>query len=155
MKISQSKIKEFEAEILNNKKKYFLNCNNNYSEYVEIAKILFYDVYLRIKQFDKEINPVQNYVLIAKNFKNLKDVEKEIEILRKAILIEIYIPGVYERLAIIYENKYKYNLALEVCNKWFNIDYWKLPNMSSCSKRLLERKERLESILINSIKEDL
>src|SRR5690606_38465623 len=143
-----------EKEIFQDRKQYLKNCKDNYSEYIEIAQELFPDIYKRMEEIDEKENPWNKYNSKAEQFKNDNNVLEEIKILEKAISDKVYTPGTYERLAILYGKNKDYELAYEVCKKWFDSDYWKIPNTASTSLRLLERMEKLkvkiDKALVNS-----
>lgn len=142
MAISQSQL---EKEILTDKRKYFENCKIHYAEYVHLAQNLFYDIYAEIKQMDLEGNPWTKYNSIAAESRN--DEKAEIKILKEAVDNCVYTPGTYDRLAILYSKRKKYQKAYDVCKKWFELEFWKLPNTSGGSLRILNRMEKLKKRL--------
>lgn len=150
----KDELKKVEKEIFQDRKQYLKNCKDNYSEYIEIAQELFPDIYKRMEEIDEKENPWNKYNSKAEQFKNDNNVLEEIKILEKAISDKVYTPGTYERLAILYGKNKDYELAYEVCKKWFDSDYWKIPNTASTSLRLLERMEKLkvkiDKALVNS-----
>jgi hypothetical protein len=138
------KLREIESEITTDKKKYLQNCRNNYSEYVTAAQQLFADTYDKMEKVDAKGDPWTKYNSKAEQLKKNKDIEGEITLLEKAVSDNVYTPATYERLAILYSKKKGNQAAYNICKKWFDTDYWKIPNMASGSIRLLERMEKLE-----------
>ena len=141
---TDDKIIKVEKEIYEDKKQYLINCKDNYSEYINVAQKLFPDVYKRMHEIDKKGDPWNKYNSKAEKFKKDKNIIEEIKILNKAVTDKVYTPGTYERLAILYGKNKDYESAYDVCKKWFDLDYWKLPNSASTSIRLLERMEKLK-----------
>lgn len=144
--ITDERIVEIKKDALTNKKQYLLNLRNS-NEYNEAAMIAFKSVYQKMDKIDKSGNPWLKYNSKAEEYKKINDVDGEIELLEKAVAEEVYTPFTYERLAILYAKKKDYTSAYEVCKKWFNTDYWKIPNMLSGSLKLMDRMEKLESKL--------
>lgn len=72
------------------------------------------------------------------------DVEGEIRMLEKAIEGGVDLPVCYERLAILYSKQKNHKRAYEVCQKWFDSVFWKLPQMLTSTLRLLDRLEKLK-----------
>jgi tetratricopeptide (TPR) repeat protein len=144
--ISNERLEEIKNEALTDKKKYILNLKNS-KEYSEAAMIIFSSVYKKMDNVDKFGNPWLKYNSKSEEFKKNNDIDGEIELLEKAIAEDVYTPFTYERLAILYSKKKDYNSAYIVCKKWFNTDYWKIPNMLSGSLKLMDRMEKLESKL--------
>ena len=133
---------QVKKEIATDKKKYFENCRLNYSEYTSIAIELFSGIYTKMEEMDKTGDPWTKYNSKASKIKN--DEDAEIEILEKAVANKVYTPGTYNRLAVLYGKKKDYKSAYLVCDKWFKLDFWKLPNTARGSLNLLERMEKLE-----------
>ena len=144
--ISNERLEEIKNEALTDKKKYILNLKNS-KEYSEAAMIIFSSVYKKMDNVDKFGNPWLKYNSKSEEFKKNNDIDGEIELLEKAIAEDVYTPFTYERLAILYSKKKDYNSAYIVCKKWFNTDFWKIPNMLSGSLKLMDRMEKLESKL--------
>ena len=141
MKTPEEKVLD---ELASDPKGYLINCKNNYSEYISIAQELFKESYLKIQIFDSKGDAWTKYNSKAEEFKKKGNEVKEIEILENGIHNEIYTPGTYERLAIIYITRKEFDKALDVCRKWFNSPFWFLPNGATTSLRLFETKENLE-----------
>ncbi len=139
MSLTELQVKK---EIETDRKKYFQNCRLNYSEYTLIAIKVFSDIYKKIEEMDKLGDPWTKYNLKASTIKN--DIEAEIEILENAVADKVYTPGTYNRLAILYGKKKDYKSAYSVCEKWFELNFWKLPNTARGSLNILERMEKLE-----------
>lgn len=139
------RIKEIEFEIANDKRKYLNNCKEHYFEYVTIAQKLFASIYKRMEKIDKKGDPWTKYNAYAQELQKEQDTEGEISLLEEAINEEVYTPSSYERLAILYSKKKDFNAAYIICKKWFETDYWKIPNMATGSLTLLDRIEKLEA----------
>ena len=148
--ISEERIKQIENEILTDKKLYLQNCRDNYSEYVATAQKLFPETYDKMEKIDAKGDPWTKYNSRAQQYKKDKDVSGEIAILEKAVADKVYTPATYERLAILYGKKKDIQAAYDICKKWFDSDYWKIPNMATGSIRLLERMEKLEGKIKNN-----
>lgn len=73
-----------------------------------------------------------------------KDIDAKIEILEDEVIKGSYAPAVYDKLARIYEKELQYYLSYSVCVRWFELDYWKLPDTSVGSIMILNRLKRLE-----------
>ena len=71
------------------------------------------------------------------------NMEEEIRILETAVQSGSAMPYCYERLIILYSKQKNYKRAYEVCSKWFDAVFWKLPNASTSSLHLLDRLEKL------------
>ncbi len=139
MSLTELQVKK---EIETDRKKYFENCRLNYSAYTSIAIKLFSDIYKNMEEMDKLGDPWTKYNSKASEIK--KDIDSEIEILENAVADKVYTPGTYNRLAVLYGKKKDYKSAYLVCKKWFELDYWKLPNTAGGSLNILERMEKLE-----------
>ncbi len=142
--ISEERLNQIENEVESDKNQYLQNCRDNYSEYVSAARILFADTYDKMEEIDSKGNAWSKYDSEIEQIKKNKDIEGEIALLEKIMTNQDYTPGVYNRLAILYSKKKDFNAAYNICKKWFDSDYWKIPNMSSGSIKLLERMEKLE-----------
>ncbi len=119
------------------KREYLNLCNQNYAEAVVIIQELFPEYYQSGDPFDS---------LYGEAMKNKErgETEKEIRILETAIANASKLPYCYERLAILYSKQKDYKQAYEVCMKWFELGFWKIPNSSTSSLHLLDRLEKLE-----------
>ena len=99
----------------------------------------------------KETNPSnkvdawEQYNSKAEEAKAEKNVEKEISILEDAIESLVDTPWTYDRLAMLYMKEKKYKEAFNVCELWFNSDYWKIPNMAKGSLKILKRFDKLKT----------
>lgn len=142
--MNQSTLNNIKTQIQGSKEIYLQNCRNNYSEYVAAAQILFPEYYGSNER-------QKHHFLVEESIKSKKigDQKSELNFLEKAVFYEIDIPYVYNRLAIIYTKNKELEKARGVCQKWFNSIYWKIPNMSATSLKLLKRLEKLNSKLIN------
>lgn len=141
---TNERLEEIKKEALTDKKQYLLNLKNS-DEYRDASMIIFKSVYRKMDKIDKSGDPWLKYNSKAEEFKKNNDVFGEIQLLEKAISDEVYTPFTYERLAILYSKNKDYKSAIEVCKKWFETDYWKIPNMLSGSLKLMERLEKLEN----------
>ena len=141
---TNERLEEIKKEALTDKKQYLLNLKNS-DEYRVALMIIFKSVYRKMDKIDKSGDPWLKYNSKAEEFKKNNDVLGEIQLLEKAISEEVYTPFTYERLAILYSKNKDYKSAIEVCKKWFETDYWKIPNMLSGSLKLMERLEKLEN----------
>ena len=139
--------KQMIYELENDLELYLTHCKNNYVKYVKVAQVIFKDIYDKMNLFDySKSNPADiNYK--AKELQKVNELETEIDVLQEAIYSEIYTPWTYERLAIIYIKQKEFEKAYKVCMKWFELDYWKLPNTSDGSLRILKRINNLEKKL--------
>jgi tetratricopeptide (TPR) repeat protein len=79
----------------------------------------------------------------AMETKKQGNTDKEIQILETAIASRSIMPYCYERLAILYSKVKNYKRAYEVCMKWFDSGFWKVPNSATTSLHLLDRLEKL------------
>jgi hypothetical protein len=124
------------------RKREFLDlCMQNYAEAVEVSRELFSDYY---KGAPKVMALSESLYGKAMEMKEREDVEGEIRILETAIQGGVDLPVCYERLAILYSKQKNYKRAYEVCTKWFDSVFWKLPQTSTSSLRLLDRLEKLK-----------
>jgi hypothetical protein len=142
--ILSDRIKEIENEISTDKKKYLNNCFYKYKEYIEVALPLFKDVYEKMNKIDKRGDTFSEYNLKATKLKEEKNYVGEIDILKEIIAKGEYAPFYYERMAILYSKIKDYQAAYQICKCFFETDYWKIPNMSNKTLKLLLRMENLE-----------
>ncbi len=119
------------------KREYLNLCIQNYAEAVEIIRELYPEYYKSGDPFDSLYNE-------AMENKKLKATQEEIRILETAIVNSSIMPYCYERLAILYSKQKNYRRAYEVCMKWFDSGFWKIPNSLTSSLHLLDRLEKLE-----------
>ena len=141
--LSQNRLKEIESEVYGDTQKYLENCSRNYSEYISAAQKLFPNLYKEIELFEKNY-PLLEHLSDYEKAKINDDLESQIAVLKKGIENRIYTPATYDRLAKAYEKKKEIKLAYDVCVKWFETNYWKLPNTCKGSLRILKRLKRLE-----------
>jgi len=142
---SKELIEKIKKDIEEDKRTYLQNCKEHYSKYIEVAQILFkeyYDIPSR-----KQDSWYENFTEKALEAKQNKETETEKQILEMAIDDKIDAPYVYDRLAVLYSKEKDFQKAYEVCKKWFNIIYWKIPNMATKSLKILDRMEKLEKKL--------
>jgi len=147
--VSEQLIERIKEELERDKKIYLQNCKDNYDEYVKVAQILFKEYYDNSFQlFKKNWDPYNVYISKAIKLKEagLFDEEKKLLIIATDDS-NTDTPYAYERLAIIYSKEKNYKKAYDVCRKWFNSIYWKIPNMATTSLGLLDRMEKLEKKL--------
>ena len=124
------------------RKREFLDlCKQTYAEAVEVSRELFPDYY---KEAPKVMALSESLYGKAMEMKERGDVEREIRILETAIQGGVDLPVCYERLAVLYSKQKNYKGAYEVCTKWFDSVFWKLPQTSTSSLRLLDRLEKLK-----------
>ena len=123
------------------KQEYLDLCRQNYSEAVSITEELFPSYY---KERFKVMGLCEDSYDKALGMKKRGDVEGEIRMLETAIKDGTDLPICYERLAILYTKQKNYKSAYGVCMKWFDSIYWKLPQTSTSSLRLLDRLEKLK-----------
>ena len=139
------------------KREYLDLIGQNYAEAVETAIELFTDC----REGDSNESPearleatvsrndlCATYYFKSVEMKKRGDVEGEIRILETAIQGGVYLPVCYERLAILYSKQKNHKQAHEVCQKWFDSDFWKFPQTATSSLRLLDRLEKLERRLL-------
>ena len=132
--MSTLRIKMIELMEQDHKREYLNLCIQHYAEAVEIIRELYPEYYQSGDPFDS---------LYSEAMRN-KGTEEEIRILETAIANNSVMPYCYERLAILYSKKKDYKRAYEVCMKWFDSGFWKIPNSSTSSLNLLDRLEKLE-----------
>ena len=123
------------------KREYIDLCRQNYAEVAEVSRELFPDYY---KEVPKVMALSGSLYGKAMEMKERGDVEGEIRILENAIQGGGNLPAFYERLAVLYSKQKDYKRAYEVCTKWFDSVFWKLPQTSTSSLRLLGRLEQLK-----------
>ncbi len=139
--------KQMIYELENDLELYLVNCANKYVKYVEAAQVIFKDIYDKMYLFDQSKGNPADINYKAKELQKANELEMEIDLLQEAIYSEIYTPWTYERLAIIYSKQKEFEKAYKICMKWFELDYWKLPNTSDGSLRILKRINALEKKL--------
>jgi hypothetical protein len=145
-KMPRNKIKDrMIKEIKEDKRTYLQNCREHYREYVEGAREMFSDYY--DYSLEKGGFWYQNFTSKAIAAKKRKETESEKFMLEKAVDEGVDAPYVYNRLAILYSKEKEFQKAYDVCKKWFNSIYWKIPNMATTSLKLLDRMEKLEKKL--------
>jgi tetratricopeptide (TPR) repeat protein len=127
---------------------YLENCKKNYDQYVEAATTLFKDYY--DMAFQKIDQWYDLFTTKALKLEKLGKIEKEKEVLKSAIKDNIDTPYIYERLAYIYRKEGNIKDAYNVCKKWFDTGYWKIPNMATTSLAILNLMEKLEKDLQTS-----
>lgn len=138
-----SALKEKMIELLeqDQKREYLELCRQNYSEAVAITQEFFPSYY---NEMFKTMEHYGNYYGKALEMKKRGDVEGEIRVLETAIQDGTDLPICYERLATLYSKQKNYKSAYEVCMKWFDSVFWKLPQTTTSSLRLLDRLEKLK-----------
>lgn len=119
------------------KREYLDLCIQNYTEAVETIRELHPEYYKSEDPFDSLYNE-------AMENKKLKATQEEIRILETAIAHNSAMPYCYERLAVLYSKQQNYRRAYEVCMKWFDSGFWKIPNSATSSLHLLDRLGKLE-----------
>jgi tetratricopeptide (TPR) repeat protein len=122
------------------KREYLELCKQQYAEAVEVSRELFPGYYNKAPE---EMALSESLYSKAMEMKKLGNVEGEIRILESTIQSGIDLPACYERLAILYSKEGNYKQAYEVCLKWFDSVFWKLPQTSTSSLRLLDRLAKL------------
>ena len=141
--LSQKRLSEIENEIHGDIKEYFKNCSENYLEYVTAAQKLYPDVYAQMEKYDSEFD-LSHYLSKIDRVRKRKDLAGEIELLKEGVDNNIYTPATYSSLAVKLEKNGHLEKALDICLKWFETDYWKLPNTWKGSLQILDRLEKLE-----------
>ena len=142
--VNKALLDKIKNEIARDKREYLENCKNNYSEYIEAAQILFEGYYKSmLKLLDEKKDPYTLYVSKAIKCKEEKDIDGEKKYLELAVENNADTPYAYERLSTLYSKEKNYQEAYNICKKWFDSLYWKIPNMASTSLRLLDRMEKL------------
>lgn len=119
------------------KREYLDLCIQNYTEAVETIRELH-------PEYCKSEDPFDSLYNEAMENKKLKATQEEIRILETAIAYDSVMPYCYERLAVLYSKQQNYKRAYEVCMKWFDSGFWKIPNSATSSLHLLDRLGELE-----------
>jgi hypothetical protein len=122
------------------KREYLNLCKQNYAEAVSIAQELFPEYY---EKAGTGMDPFDSLYDDALKMKERGNMGEEIRILETAVQSGSAMPYCYERLVILYSKQKNYKRAYEVCLKWFDAVFWKLPNVLTSSLHLLERLEKL------------
>ena len=131
----QARMLEF---LKQDRKREYLNlCKQNYTQAVSVVRELFPEFYVGRDPFDSLCNK-------AMEEKKQGNTDEEIQILETAIASRSVMPYCYDRLAILYSKANNHGKAYEVCVKWFDSGFWKIPNSSTTSLKLLDRLERLK-----------
>jgi DNA polymerase III subunit epsilon len=138
--IDELKAKMIESLSQDSKREYLQLCKQHYSQAVSIHQELFPEFYGERCLTD----PFDSLYTKAVQAKKEGNTDEEIRILETAIANDSTIPGCYESLAILYSKAKKYEKAYEVSKKWFDYGFWKMPQASTTSLRLLDRLEKLE-----------
>lgn len=123
------------------KREYLELCAQNYAEAVSVSRELLPHYYTEAPKLMAVSESLYGKAL---QMKERGDVLGEIRVLETAIQRGVDLPVCYERLAVLYSKQDDYKRACEVCTKWFESVFWKLPQTSTSSLRLLQRLERLE-----------
>jgi len=131
------------------KREYLNLCTQNYAEAVSIAQQLFPEQHQKTGTGMDPFDSLYDKALEAKERGNT---EEEIRILKTAVHHGSAMPYCYERLVILYSKQKNYERAYDVCVKWFDAGFWKLPNASTSSLRLLDRVEELREKVIASMR---
>ena len=134
---STLKAKMIELLEQDRKREYLELCNQNYAQAVFVAQELSPEFYGKSDPFDSLYGE-------AMEKKKQRNTDEEIRILETAIANHSMMPYCYERLAILYSKAKSYNRAYDVCMKWFDSGFWKIPNSSTTSLHLLDRLEKLK-----------
>ena len=119
------------------KREYLDLCKHNYAQAVSVAQELFPEFYVGRDPFDSLYDK-------AMEKKKQGNTDEEIQILETAIASRSLMPYCYERLAILYSKANNRRKAYEVCVKWFDSGFWKMPNSLTTSLKLLDRLEKLK-----------
>ena len=134
-----SVLERISQEIKGDKEVYLTNCKNNYSEYVAAAQILF-PTYYSLSYLE---NSFSQLVEASLESKKQGDLLSELKLLETLAEQNVGLPGVYDRLAILYVKVNEPKKAQSICEKWFDSDYWMIPNMASKSLKLLKRLKKI------------
>jgi len=137
---STLKAKMIELLEQDRKREYLDLCKQNYAEAVSVSKELFPEYY---KEIPKIMALSDSFYGKASERKEQGDTEGEIQILETAIQSGVDLPVCYERLAVLHSKQKNYKRAYEICTKWFDSVFWKLPQTTTSSWRLLDRLEKL------------
>ena len=119
------------------KREYLDLCKQNYAQAVSVAQDLFPEFYAGEDPFDSLCDK-------AMERKTQGNTDEEIQILETAIASGSIMPYCYERLAILYSKAKNHRKAYEVCMKWFDSGFWKMPNSATTSLNLIDRLEKLK-----------
>jgi hypothetical protein len=119
------------------KREYLDLCKRNYAQAVSVAQELFPEFYVERDPFDSLYDK-------AMEKKKQGNTDEEIQILETAIASHSVMPYCYERLAILYSKANNHRKAHEVCMKWFDSGFWKIPNSLTTSLKLLDRLEKMK-----------
>jgi len=140
LQTDELKAKMIEHLSQDSKREYLELCKRYYSQAVSIHQELFPEFY----EEKYLVDPLDG--LYAKAIKAGREgnMDEEIRILETAIANGSTIPGCYESLAILYSKAKKFEKAYEVCKKWFYYGFWKMPQASTTSLRLVDRLEKLK-----------
>jgi hypothetical protein len=147
--VSTLRTKMIELLKQDRKREYLNLCTQNYAEAVSTAQELFPEHY---EKAGTGMDPFDSLYDKALETKERGNTEEEIRILRTAVQNGSAMPYCYERLAILYSKQKNYERAYEVCVKWFDAVFWKLPNASTSSLRLLDRLEKLREKVITNMR---
>jgi hypothetical protein len=139
--MDEKTLKRISDEVDGNTRQYLNNCINNYKEYVEAAMFLFPSYYQGAKGSNKE----EDEINLCLSYKQEGDIDSEVSVLNKMIASGCSIPYVYKRVAEIYKRRKEVQQAKDVLIKWFETEYWKIPNMANSSLKMLDMLEKLES----------
>jgi len=147
--VSTLRTKMIELLTRDRKREYLDLCTQNYAEAVSIAQELFPEQY---EKAGTGMDPFDSLYDKALETKEQGNTGEEIRILETAVQHGSPMPYCYERLVILYSKQKNYKRAYEVCVKWFDAVFWKLPNASTSSLRLLDRLEKLREKVITSMR---
>jgi len=123
-------------------REYLTKCHYNYVEYVNAAKILFPYYYENIERLSEIDNEYENAISLRK----IGDFAGELKILQSMIARGCSAPGIYRRTAQIFVKFKNIGIAKEILLKWFESEYWKVPNMAVGSLKLLDMLETLDRL---------
>jgi len=146
--VSTLRTKMTELLTRDRKREYLNLCTQNYAEAVSIAQELFPEQYEKANTGMDTFDSFYDKAIEAKERGNTQE---EIRILETAVHHGSAMPYCYERLAILHSKQENYEQAYEVCVKWFDSVFWKLPNASTSSLRLLDRLEKLREKVITKM----
>ena len=147
--MSTLRTKMIELLTRDRKREYLDLCTQNYAEAVSITQELFPEHY---EKAGTRMDPFDSLYGKALATKERGNTEEEIRILETAVQHGSAMPYCYERLVILYSKQKNYERAHEVCVKWFDAVFWKLPNASTSSLRLLDRLEKLREKVITNMR---
>jgi hypothetical protein len=146
--VSTLRTKMTELLTRDRKRQYLNLCTENYAEAVSIAQELFPEQH---EKANTGMDPFDSLYDKAIEAKERGNTQEEIRILETAVHHGSAMPYCYERLAILHSKQENYEQAYEVCVKWFDSVFWKLPNASTSSLRLLDRLEKLREKVITKM----